>query len=70
MNMVDIKGFIGTEILTNIADLSNSSLVLIRESEISGSLSLPGLMISQDSRFLKSLTSGKIKGLKMGLEFG
>ena len=68
--MVDIKGFIGTEILTNIADLSNSSLVLIRESDISDSLSLPELMILQGFRLLKSLTSGKIKGLKMGLEFG
>jgi len=70
MNMVDIKGFIGIERLTEIVGLCNSSLVLIRESDISDSLSLPELMILQGFRLLKSLTYGKIKKLKTGLEFG
>ncbi len=34
------------------------------ESDNTGSLDQPELMISQGFRLLKSLTSGKIKGLK------
>jgi len=63
----DIKGFIGIERLSEIADLCNSPLVHSRN-QITQFNRITGIEDITVFNLLKSLTSGKIKRIKTKLE--